>query len=218
MQERIANYIMSLLLEISLLPEVIIMLVVLLVMGAIVLDSVFQHLKQKKSSAGLSAKSQLLSVDGVSSLPLTTYVSDIQGLSGRPDALIKENGFIIPIERKPLAKKLRDRYVAQLLVYMRLVEEFEGKKPPYGYLILGPNCRRVKVNNTDEKQAWLQKIIDEMREVLRGQEAKATPHPNKCSKCDVKDFCSAKNIAAKDATLAITNVSKTKSQLKRIVQ
>ena len=111
------------------------------------------------------------------------------GLAGRPDALISEEGYIIPIERKPLARKIRDRYVAQLLVYMRLVEEFEGRKPPYGYLILGPSARRFRIENSPERQAWLQKILDEMNAIMKGAAAKAEPHPKKCGKCDVKEVC-----------------------------
>jgi len=192
MKEIIAAKILSLIEEIAALPETIVLLAVLLVMCVMVLDSLTSHLKKKKIAAGLTDNSKVISVDGTDSLPLRTYVSDIQGLSGRPDALIKEDGFIIPIERKPLARKVRDRYIAQLLVYMRLVEEFEGKKPPYGYLILGSNCRRVKIMNSPEKQSWLQGLLDEMRFVLAGSEAKATPHPKKCAKCDVQKFCNFK--------------------------
>jgi CRISPR/Cas system-associated exonuclease Cas4 (RecB family) len=105
--------------------------------------------------------------------------------------LIVEDGFSVPVERKPLAKKLRDRYVAQILVYMRLVEEFEGQKPPYGYLLLGPQCRRVKIQNSPERQAWLDTLLIEMRAVLEGGEAKAITHPAKCSKCDVRHRCFA---------------------------
>ncbi|MCB0353579.1 MAG: Dna2/Cas4 domain-containing protein [Bdellovibrionales bacterium] len=112
----------------------------------------------------------------------------------RPDAIVVENGFFIPVERKPLAKKIRDRHIAQLLVYMRLVEEFEGKKPPYGYLIIGKGCRKVKIHNSAGRQQWLQKQIDAMREIAtKGAQAQATPHPRKCAKCSVRESCSFRN-------------------------
>src|SRR5690606_19339167 len=130
------------------------------------------------------------SIDGSTTMPGRNYVSEIQGLAGKPDAIIIENGYFIPIERKPLARKIRDRHVAQLLVYMRLVEEFEGKKPPYGYLILGENCRRVKIPNSEGRQAWLQRYIDEMCAALEeGQPVIPEPHPRKCSKCVVRESC-----------------------------
>jgi CRISPR-associated exonuclease Cas4 len=175
----------------------VVLIALLVVAAAIVLEVVWAATSEKKRTSGFGRDSVALSVDGSDSLPARNYVSDMQGLAGKPDALIVENGFIIPVERKPLAKKIHDRYVAQLLVYMRLVEEFEGKKPPYGYLILGPNCRRFKVENTPEKQAWLQGLLDEMRGILeRNEPSKPTPHPRKCRKCDVRDSCAHAVITA----------------------
>jgi CRISPR/Cas system-associated exonuclease Cas4 (RecB family) len=91
-----------------------------------------------------------------------------------------------------LAKKLRDRYVAQLLIYMRLVEEFEGVRPPHGYLLLGPQCRRVKVVNSSAKQEWVDGLLQEMRRVLEGGNPSPKPHPKKCSRCEVQARCSAR--------------------------
>jgi CRISPR/Cas system-associated exonuclease Cas4 (RecB family) len=107
---------------------------------------------------------------------------------------------LIPVERKPLAKKLRDRYVAQLLVYMRLVEEFEGTRPSKGYLLLGPECRRITIENSEARQRWLGTLLEQMRRVLDGGEARATPHPAKCSKCDVRSRCPAAADARRDST------------------
>ena len=149
--------------------------------------------KKKRTATGIKGKNfkrDILITDN-KILKTHHYVSDMQQLSGTPDALISENGFIIPIERKPYGKKIHDRYVVQLLIYMRLVEEFEGKKPPYGYLILGTNCRQVKVYNTPEKQAWLQEYIDAMLAILNNEkEVVATPQKQKCKHCLVKLCCS----------------------------
>lgn len=189
MKEEAAATIYNLLYEIAQLDSKFIVLAILMVCAVIVLDCVTTVASEKHKKAGLKSGATTAGIDGGRNLPVRSYVSDIQGLAGTPDALINEDGYIIPIERKPLAKKIHDRYVAQLLVYMRLVEEFEGKKPPYGYLILGPNCRSFKIENTEERQAWLQKIIDEMRGILAGAEAVPTPHPRKCARCQVKEVC-----------------------------
>ncbi|MCB0338617.1 MAG: Dna2/Cas4 domain-containing protein [Bdellovibrionales bacterium] len=188
----IKQFILKTLSQIVTLESEVILFATLLAITIIVVDSFSLMARKKRQAAGIEPKAQAISIDGGKSLPVREYVSEIQGLAGKPDALTQENGFIIPVERKPLARKLRDRYVAQLLVYMRLVEEFEGKKPPYGYLILGSNCRRFKIANTDERQAWLQKMLDEMQETLAGAPARATPHHKKCLKCDVSDRCAFK--------------------------
>ena len=101
-----------------------------------------------------------------------------------------ENGYLIPVDRKLYSNKIRDRYIVELLVHMRLIEEFEGKRPPYGYLILGKNARRVKISNTEKKQQWLDQIIFEINAILDGH-TKATPdpHPRKCPRCRVVKFC-----------------------------
>jgi CRISPR-associated protein Cas4 len=148
--------------------------------------------KRRHSESGFSQSEVTLAIDGGQILPEREYISESQGLAGKPDAIVKEGEFFIPVERKPLARKLRDRYVAQLLVYMRLVEEFEGKRPPHGYLLLGASCRRVKVVNSPSKQRWLDQMLSEMRGVLAGAPPKPTPHPAKCSKCEVRDRCSAR--------------------------
>jgi CRISPR-associated protein Cas4 len=144
----------------------------------------------RRKETGFIPTDTAVSIEGSSTLPAREYISETLGLAGKPDALIREDGVVLPVEVKPLAKKLRDRYVAQLLVYMRLVEEFEGQRPSHGYLFLGPKCRRVRVENTQARQDWLDDMLKDMREVLDGAPAKPTPHPVKCSKCDVRHRCS----------------------------
>jgi len=184
------DYVAGILIDLDGVDSQLVFLVMLIIAAAIVLDAITMIARKKRREVGLDIKrAQPLSIDGSKSLPHRHYVSEKQGLAGKPDALTVEDGFIIPVERKPLAKKLRDRYVAQLLVYMRLIEEFEGKRPPYGYLILGPGARRVKIDNSERRQAWLQEILDQMRGILAGNATVATPHPKKCSRCDVREAC-----------------------------
>lgn len=168
-------------------------LVLLVGAALLVIRSFSRAARKRRKASGLEAKSIMVSIEGSTMLPEREYISQRQGLAGKPDALIEENGLIIPVERKPLAKKLRDRYVAQLLVYMRLVEEFEGRRPPHGYLLIGPSCRRIKVDNTEAKQRWVQGLIDQMRSILGGGPVHPAPHPIKCSKCDVRDRCDARD-------------------------
>jgi CRISPR-associated protein Cas4 len=147
---------------------------------------------RRHTDSGFSREEVAVSIDRGELLPEREYISRQQGLAGKPDALVQEGGFVLPVERKPLAKKLRDRYVAQLLVYMRLVEEFEGKRPPHGYLLLGPKCRRVTVANSAQKQSWVSRMLLEMREILDGTPPRPAPHPKKCASCEVKARCSSR--------------------------
>jgi CRISPR-associated protein Cas4 len=167
-------------------------LVVLIAVTLLVIRSFRKAARKRHRDSGFAMSAVAVAMEGSSIAPAREYISLSQGLAGKPDALVMEGDDILPVERKPLAKKIRDRYVAQLLVYMRLVEEFEGRRPPRGYLLLGEKCRRIVVENTPSKQEWVQRLIEQMRQVLDGGEAKATPHPMKCAKCDVRHRCGAR--------------------------
>lgn len=191
MIETARRYLIDFLRDVVTLDDQIVLLVLLVIICLIVLDALLHFTQQLRGKSGVTHKTQVKALDGSSSIPEKSYFSDIQGLMGKPDAILRENGFFIPVERKPLSRKLRDRHVAQLLVYMRLIEEFEGKRPPYGYLILGENARKVKIPNSEGRQRWLQGKLDEMRKILEG-EAQAIPSPliPKCRACPVRAHCS----------------------------
>lgn len=167
-------------------------LVVLLGLCAWLMGVFKREAQRRHTDSGFSQSEVALAIDGGVLLPEREYVSTRQGLAGKPDALVREAGIVVPVERKPLARKLRDRYVAQLLVYMRLVEEFEGTRPTHGYLLLGPTCRRIKIPNTDAKQQWVASMVGEMRKVLSGGLPRPAPHPKKCARCDVRQHCNAR--------------------------
>jgi CRISPR/Cas system-associated exonuclease Cas4 (RecB family) len=191
MLESIKLYLLKALDQTLDLDSEVILLTILVVIIVIMYDTFHLVFARKSKKTGIQKFATTQSLEGSKTAPVKDYISDLQGLAGRPDAVIIENGIAIPVERKPLSRKIRDRHVAQLLVYLRLVEEFHGERPPYGYLILGKSARRVKIMNTPEKQAWLQKLLDEMRGILNGEAAKPLPTKEKCAKCDVRAHCKA---------------------------
>ncbi len=166
-------------------------LVILLILGVIIFvwDMLMRQSAKLKTAGGLGENSQLIAVVGSTRIPGRIYSSPKLGLSSQPHSLIKEDGFLIPVDVVPSSKKVKDRHVVQMLVHMRLVEEKEGKRPPYGILILGKEQRSVRIKNTDEKQSWLDDILGEMRSILGGVPAVAKPTYYKCKGCDVRAFC-----------------------------
>jgi len=183
------EFLRDLLQDLSKVEGDMVLLVMLVIVAGIVVDAMTTSARKRRERSGLTNTSSALSIDGSAILPSKEFISDKLGLAGRPDALIMENGLVIPVEIKPLAKKIRDRHVAQLLVYLRLVEEAEGTRPPYGYLIVGANCRRVKIENSEQRQAWLQKHLDQMHAIVEGAPTVATPQREKCRRCDVRESC-----------------------------
>ena len=164
----------------------------LLVLGLLIFmwDLFDRRAANLRQEGGLSKKSEIISARGSPELPARTFRSEALGLIGRPHALIRDGDFIIPVDIQPLTNKVRDRHVLRLYVYLKLIEESEGKRPPYGLLLMGQKKRRVQVANTPEKHRWLESILDEMRSIMDGVPAQPAPSLQKCKHCDVRDRCS----------------------------
>ena len=58
------------------------------------------------------------------------------GLAGRPDRIVEEGGLPIPEEWKS-GRRVHDSHRVQLGVYLILIEEETGIRPPHGYVVLG---------------------------------------------------------------------------------
>lgn len=60
-----------------------------------------------------------------------------------------------PSKRRPLGKRVQDWHVAQLHLDMALIEATEGKRPPYGILVLGSeiHSETKRIRNSPEKTA-----------------------------------------------------------------
>lgn len=115
--------------------------------------------------------------------------SQSQNLSSRPNAIFREEGFLIPVDIHPTTDKVRDRHVVPLLLHLAILEEREGKASPYGVLIMGSDQRRTQIKFTPEKRKWLWSLIDEMRSIIDGVPAVPSPAPFKCRNCRVRSKC-----------------------------
>jgi len=112
-------------------------------------------------------------------------------LVGRPDALRRSSdGTLVPIERKsrptPPGGPYRSHRV-QVWAYCLLVEETEGRPPPFGVL---------RYRDAEVRVAWNSGARDELLAVRRAVAApydgRATPSPARCrgcrwaTRCDVR--------------------------------
>ncbi len=180
----------------------------LLLLGALIFiwDLFDRHGAKAQKATGLNVGSETIGVKGSSQVPGVSYSSEELGLSGVPDAVIKEQGFVIPVIKKPLSRKIRDRHVLELMVHLRLIEEIEGQRPPYGFIVIGQENRRVKINNSEEKQRWMSSLVDEMHSIIEGVPAVAAPAPYKCKSCDVRKACRFNAYHEKSAPLETNGV------------
>ncbi len=166
-------------------------LYLLLVLGLIIFmwDLFDRRSKSIQKDSGLGEKAETISVRGSSQLPEKDYESKSLGLRSKPQAVVREEAHLVPVDIYPLAKKVHDRHVVPLFIHMRLMEEVDGERPPYGLLLMGEEQRRVKIINSEDKQRWVETLIDEMHSILDGVPAVPTPSKYKCMRCDVRGIC-----------------------------
>ena len=108
------------------------------------------------------------------------------GLAGRPDRVI-EGG--IPEEWKS-ALRLHDSHRAQMAVYFILLEEGTGVRPTHGFIVTGDGTRH-RVENTDELQAWVLEVADQIRAARRqtAEMIPVNPRPGQCRSCGQRENC-----------------------------
>ena len=163
----------------------------LLVLGLLIfMWDLFERRSRKlKRESGLSEQSEMVAAKGSSRLAARSLLSESLGISSKPDAIVKDGSAVIPVAVHPLTNKVRDRHVIPMLVHLCLLEETSGRRPPYGVLVMGRKERRVQIANTEEKQRWLESLVDEMRSILDGVPAVPAPNVPKCKHCDVRTVC-----------------------------
>lgn len=166
----------------------------LLILGLLIFmwDLFDRHSKRINKTQGLNEKSEILSVKGSGLLEPKEFYSKELNLVSKPDALIRESRILIPVDINPLTSNLRDRHIIRMITHLKLIEEVEGVKPPYGLIILGQDKIQHKIDNLEDKQTWLKALIQEMRSIENGIPAMASPAKAKCGHCDVKEFCKFK--------------------------
>lgn len=111
------------------------------------------------------------------------------GLAGRPDRLFRDGAFVIPEEWKS-SRRVYDSHRAQLGVYLLLVEEAYGLRPPYGVIVTSDGLRH-QVANSDQLRAWVLDVAERVRAARRqlGVEIRVNQPAAKCRACGMKEAC-----------------------------
>lgn len=116
--------------------------------------------------------------------------SQTYGLAGKPDYLVATSRGLVPVEVKPERNdpEPRESHLLQVLAYCLLLEETEGKSPPYGLLRYKENTFKVDYNT--ETRAHLLSVLEEMREASRAEEVHRNhEQPGRCRACLYRDVC-----------------------------
>jgi CRISPR-associated exonuclease Cas4 len=121
------------------------------------------------------------------------FKSDVHGITGRPDYVVKVGDQIIPVEvkkgRTPQGPLFS--HIVQVATYCLLMEETMGTPPPYG-LIRYPDHEFQIDYNEDMKKMLLDKV-KEMRGALVSSEVHRNHNrPGKCRSCSRRSVCPEK--------------------------
>ena len=116
--------------------------------------------------------------------------SDQYRLTGRPDYLVQSSKGRIPVEVKSSAAPRRPyaAHVLQLAAYCLLVEEQEGRAPPYG--IIKYRDRTFEVEFSRELRTELANTLDAMRRDLGTREVNRDHREvGRCLGCGYREQC-----------------------------
>jgi CRISPR-associated exonuclease Cas4 len=111
-------------------------------------------------------------------------------LTGRPDYLVRVREGLVPVEVKSGAAPGQPypAHVLQLAAYCLLVEEQEGRLPPYG--ILKYEDRAFELDYTPVLRAELLRTLDAIRHDLRaGSVDRSHDDPARCQGCGYREHC-----------------------------
>jgi CRISPR-associated exonuclease Cas4 len=113
-------------------------------------------------------------------------------LTGTPDYLVNTPHGIVPVEVKPTRKEEEPRqsHLLQVLAYCLLIEDTEGRRPPYGLLRYSSSTFRVDYN--DATRSHLLEVMDLMRqnaELEEWQVERSHDIPGRCRACGYRSIC-----------------------------
>jgi len=127
---------------------------------------------------------------GLPGVPGKPLFSERYGLSGTPDYIVTTREGSVPVEVKPGRNETKphESHLLQVLAYCLLLEESNGKPPPYGLLRYSTDTFRVDYNN--ETRAYLLQVLEEMREAARQPEVHRNHEVGgRCRACAYRDVC-----------------------------
>ncbi len=117
--------------------------------------------------------------------------SPTYGLRGMPDVVLRVEDELIPVEVKTgrVPKGPLFSHILQLAAYCLLIEERQGRPPPYGVLQYGKHVRHEIDYNDELKWTLVNKLI-EMRQAIRtGDVHRNHRRPGKCASCSRREGC-----------------------------
>lgn len=145
-------------------------------------------------ATGVPLSTRIVAVDRRGrQVPPRGYASTNLGLSGRPDYIVARHGRLIPVEAKPGRHGApRPWDVLQLGAYLLLIEEAEGRRPPFG--VLAYRDRSFCIRNTRRLRREVQAVAAQVRTARQGGiENRPRRNRGRCRACGYRGTCGRAN-------------------------
>lgn len=150
----------------------------------------FVQASRKRKATGLPG-GQIIYADTSQWDPVEKPLYDPrEGLSGKPDYLVKQAGMVIPVEVKAsrVAQKPYDSHIYQLAAYCYLVAREYKVRPDYGILHY-PN-QTFRIDYTPElEREMLDTLFDMRTQARRKQVQRSHQAPQRCTHCGYRSIC-----------------------------
>jgi CRISPR-associated exonuclease Cas4 len=127
---------------------------------------------------------------GASELPAKPLYAPRYGLTGKPDYLVATRQGLVPVEVKPgrTDREPQESHLLQVLAYCLLIEDSEGKPPPYGLLRYRHDTFKVDYNA--HTRAYILEAIQQIKEARHQPEVHRNhQHPGRCRACAYRELC-----------------------------
>ncbi len=112
------------------------------------------------------------------------------GLSGRADAVeFHADGRIVPVEYKSGRRKTRAADDLQLCAQALCLEEMTGRDVPSGAIFHAVERRRRVVTFGGELRIAVERMADELRDMLACAKLPAPVHDGRCRDCSLRLLC-----------------------------
>lgn len=127
------------------------------------------------------------------SQPAIPFFSKRYRITGKPDYIIKNNNYYIPIELKTgICREPQKNHILQLAAYCHLLEENYERFCPYG-IIAYSDKSKFKIQFDPKIRFELESVVKDMRQIMKtGKISRNHNDSYRCKKCSMQQFCDFK--------------------------
>ena len=145
--------------------------------------------RRAQASSGLPP-GRVMAIDSLPTQSLDRPLYDpVMDLSGRPDYLVEDGRYLVPVEIKSGRARAgpQPSHVLQLAAYCRLVQAYTSRRPPYGILKYADPAYGIPFTRRLEQE--LLRTLEAMRADTDEIPARSHESPARCRACGVRHAC-----------------------------